>query len=210
MAKELPYFKYFPSEWVTGDITLCSMESQGLFVNICCYYWMKNCSMSLANAKQRFIKHEACLNELLNNGILKLDENENIIINFLDKQMSEFVNVSEKRSKSGTLGGLAKAKQLPKSAKAKAGNKDKDKDKELDKEKDNNIPTFDEFKNYVLENEPNIELKSLELKYKSWIENDWKDGYDKKIKNWKSKILNTIKFLPKNDNKINGRPKLAI
>jgi hypothetical protein len=47
-------------------------------------------------------------------SILKIDENENIVINFLDKQMNEFVNVSEKRSISGSLGGLAKAKHLPK------------------------------------------------------------------------------------------------
>jgi len=64
-------------------------------------------------------------------------------------------------------------------------------------EKNNNIPEFTEFKNYVLENEPNIELKALELKYKSWIENNWKDGNNKPIKNWKSKILNTIQYLPK-------------
>lgn len=133
MAKELPYFKYFPSEWVTGDITLCSMETQGLFVNLCCYYWMKNCSMSLANAKQRFSKYEASLNELLKIGILKIDENENVVINFLDKQMNEFVNVSEKRSLSGALGGLAKAKHLPKIAIAKPSNKDKEKEKDINK-----------------------------------------------------------------------------
>ena len=131
MAKELPYFKYFPSEWVTGDITLCSIESQGLFVNICCYYWMKNCSMSLANAKQRFSKHIALLNELLEIDIIKLDEDGNLIISFLDKQMNEFINVAEKRSIAGAKGGKAKAKQLLKFAKAKPSYKDKEVDKDI-------------------------------------------------------------------------------
>lgn len=73
-----------------------------------------------------------------------------------------------------------------------------------------NIPAFNDFKNYVLENEPNIDLKALELKYKSWIENDWKDGNNKQIKNWKSKILNTIQFLPRNtDNKQTNKLNLS-
>ena len=69
-----------------------------------------------------------------------------------------------------------------------------------DKEKirEDKIPTYDEFKNYALENEPNINLKSLELKYKAWCENNWKDGNNKPIKNWKSKLLNTIPHLGKN------------
>ncbi len=36
---------------------------------------------------------------------------------------------------------------------------------------------------------------SLKSKYESWIENGWKDGNENKIKNWKSKIKNTIPFL---------------
>lgn len=36
---------------------------------------------------------------------------------------------------------------------------------------------------------------SLKAKFDSWINNNWRDGNDKKIKNWKSKINNTIPFL---------------
>lgn len=80
-----------------------------------------------------------------------------------------------------------------------------DTNKNVKNVKNKYIPEFNEFKNYVLENEPNINLKSLELKYKSWIENKWKDGNNKPIKNWKTKILNTITYLPKNieEKKIN-------
>lgn len=112
MSKELPYFKWNPGKYVTGDITLCSMEAQGVFSNCCNYYWMKECSMSLANAKQRYSKHIAALNELLSNNIIKLDDEENIIIEFLDEQMQEFINISEKRKKAGAKGGVAKAKQM--------------------------------------------------------------------------------------------------
>ena len=57
------------------------------------------------------------------------------------------------------------------------------------------IPEFKEFKDYALDNKSNINLLSLELKYKSWVENDWKDGNDNKITNWKTKLLNTLPHL---------------
>ena len=63
---------------------------------------------------------------------------------------------------------------------------------------DNNekiIPTFEIFKSYALEQKKNIDLESLKMKYEAWKINDWKDGYNKPIKNWKSKLLNTIPHL---------------
>jgi len=66
------------------------------------------------------------------------------------------------------------------------------------------MPTLEDFKNYALEKskEKNIDLdiQKLELKYESWKESGWKDGHNKLIKNWKSKILNTIPYL-KSENK---------
>ncbi len=32
-------------------------------------------------------------------------------------------------------------------------------------------------------------------KYEAWVENGWKDGNNKKIKNWKTKLRNTLPFL---------------
>ena len=65
------------------------------------------------------------------------------------------------------------------------------------KNEKNNIPAYEDFKNYALEKDKTIDLKALKNKYDSWIENDWKDGNDKKIINWKSKLLNVITYLPK-------------
>ena len=55
-----------------------------------------------------------------------------------------------------------------------------------------NIPTWDEFKSYALENKPNVNVDDLELKYKSWVAGGWKTGTGRKIKNWKSTLLNTL------------------
>lgn len=85
----------------------------------------------------------------------------------------------------------------------------KEKKSKVNKSKENiYIPSWDEFKNYAIEKEPNINLQSLKLKYDAWKENNWKDGKGKKIQNWKSKILNTIPYLNKNTSyqpKINDR-----
>ncbi|GEM52765.1 hypothetical protein EB1_25550 [Empedobacter brevis NBRC 14943 = ATCC 43319] len=60
-----------------------------------------------------------------------------------------------------------------------------------------NIPSLEEFTEYAktLENYiPELEILIIE-KYDSWIKNDWKNGYNKSITNWKSSIKNAIPFL---------------
>ncbi|HRC82057.1 MAG TPA: hypothetical protein PLF27_11810 [Sedimentibacter sp.] len=136
MAKELPYFKFQPSEWVTGDITLCSMEAQGLFINLCCFYWIKDCSISLTNAQQRFSNHVTSLEELLSKEIIKVNSDNKIIIEFLDEQMQKFSDISAKRSKSGSMRAQANAKQMQSKCKANANIL---RDRERDRE-DINIP----------------------------------------------------------------------
>jgi len=54
------------------------------------------------------------------------------------------------------------------------------------------VPAFDLFLSYAIENKPNVSKQALELKYKAWVVNGWKDGNDKAIKNWKTKLLNTL------------------
>ncbi len=73
------------------------------------------------------------------------------------------------------------------------------KESKEDKSKVNDIPTFEDFKTYALENDNNIDLKLLEQKYESWKVNGWKTGGDKprEIKNWKTTLLNTLPFLQK-------------
>ena len=68
------------------------------------------------------------------------------------------------------------------------------------------IPEFSEFLIYAREKEKDINEASLKNKYDAWIENGWKNGYDKPIKSWKSSLLNTLQFIEKNNqkNNING------
>ena len=141
MAKEIGYFRFYPIEWLKGDITLFDSDVQGAFILLCCYYWSKDCSMSVANAKQRLSN---CLNNfdtLLNNEIVTVDDEDNIHIEFLDEQFDKVSSISRKRSKSGRLGGTASAKQVLSKPKASAKQlpiyKDNDNDKEY------NVQTFE-------------------------------------------------------------------
>jgi len=73
----------------------------------------------------------------------------------------------------------------------------------------NIYPPFGDFKKYALENNPKVDLLNLELKYKAWIENNWRDGNNKKIINWKSKLLNTLPYLNKSSLGSNSEIKLV-
>lgn len=68
-------------------------------------------------------------------------------------------------------------------------------EKERKEEKEIYIPEFSEFLAYALELKPNINNQELKLKYEAWKVNGWKDGNDKPIKNWKSKLAQTLKYI---------------
>jgi hypothetical protein len=65
-------------------------------------------------------------------------------------------------------------------------------------------PDFLEFKTFAFENQPETDLKKLELKFKSWVMADWHNGKGSKIKNWKSTLLNTLSFLKNETNRENN------
>lgn len=74
----------------------------------------------------------------------------------------------------------------------------------LKQETINNIPVFDEVLVYAKEKEPSIDPKALKNKYDAWVENDWKDGNDSPIKNWKTKICHTLPYINKITTTITG------
>lgn len=125
----------------------------------------------------------------------------------LKRDLKHWNNVKQVRSDSGKLGGRPK-KQI----KAKEPNALLEKQTKAkkavnvnvtvsDSVNDNgtvnvkNIPEFPEFLKYAKENKPKVDEESVKLKYKAWKENDWNDGNDKPIKNWRTKLLNTLQFL---------------
>lgn len=103
MAKELPYFKFEPAEYLTKNISFCSLQAQGLFVNVCCYYWQRNCNLTVDQLLRR-LSHRLELDELIKEGIIDL-EKDKISIKFLDKQLQELSVKSKINKINGSKGG---------------------------------------------------------------------------------------------------------
>jgi hypothetical protein len=85
MAKELPYFKFYTSEWTNGDITLEDYNLQGFFVNVCAYYWSKDCDLSLVNLQKKFRNDNNLIEYLIANKLIKV-AGDNVVISFLNEQ----------------------------------------------------------------------------------------------------------------------------
>lgn len=204
MAKELPYFKFEPNQWENGNIQMLSREDKGLFIDLCTMYWSRLGDVPLKLAIQKLCNGNAtALNSLCEENIIELID-ENIYIKFLSEQLNEFENISEQNSKNAKEGWEKRRKLKGESERnATALNSQSENDairedkSKKDKSKKDNIPTFVEFLSYALEKEPEICEIDLKRKYESWLVNNWKDGNDKKITNWKTKLINTLKYLDK-------------
>jgi len=101
---KLPYFKFNPSEYLTGDIQLCSIAAQGVFVNICCLYWTRSCVLTREQLSKRY--DEALIAEL--SCVLKY-EGEQVVIDFLNEQFDEISETKRVQSHAGHVAGLASA-----------------------------------------------------------------------------------------------------
>jgi hypothetical protein len=108
MAKELPYFKFEPAEYLTKDISFCSLGAQGLFINICAYYWQRNCKLTKDQLLKR-LNHLKEFDELIDEGVIDLKENgQTIVIKFLDMQLLDVAKTSSQNSVNGAKGGRPK------------------------------------------------------------------------------------------------------
>ena len=130
--KKLPWFKFTPNEWLTGNIVGEDMCAQGVFINICAYYWKEGGSVPLSKIERRYGKYDSF--NLIKKEYLKI--NDNIVnIKFLDEQLSGLEEERKNDSENGRKGAEvrwgkdrgAMARPLPTIA-------DKDIDKEKEKE----------------------------------------------------------------------------
>ena len=143
MAKELPYFKHEPSEWLEGEIQVCSDAAIVCFTNLRDGYWLKLGCISYAFALHKYCRKDAIiLQELIDNGIVDLD-GDKIIIKFLDEQLEEFQNTSDKRRHAANKRwNDASAMQVH--SKSNAIREDKRRE---DNKKEQDVFSFDEFWN---------------------------------------------------------------
>ena len=179
MSKELPFFKFNATEWITGNISYESFEMQGAFISVCAEYWNRNNCLTIEEAKLR-LRNSEIVDKLIEKNYLKTKKN-NLVISFLDLERKEISAKRLKLSESGRKGGLSKAKA---SLKQGSSIKEVDKDKEIDKEVKGKFkrPTIDEINAFCLENNFELNAQSFIDYYDS---NGWKVGKNN-MKDWKA------------------------
>lgn len=131
---KLTWFKFTPSDWMMGKIQRCPADTRGMFMNLCCLYWNKECDLSAEDAEIEVDEEHFSI--LLKKKIIALD-GENIRISFLDEQMEEILETSEKRREAANKRWAKKnasAMQVHKSAMQNDADKSKIRE-EGDKEK---------------------------------------------------------------------------
>jgi hypothetical protein len=178
MAKELPYYKHEPSEWLEGEIQICSDEAIVCFINLCSGYWLKLGCISYAFALQKYCRRDtSILQELIDTGMVDKNE-DNIYIKFLDKQLSEFNNVSQKRSKAAQKR-WSDANALQVHSKSNAIREEKIREKNMFI-----APTFLQVAEYCNERKNNVDVNKFIDFYDS---KGWMVGKNK-MKDWKACI----------------------
>lgn len=148
----LPFFKFFIQKWLLGNIQFCSIEAQGLFVNICVLYWGKRCELTSEQIQKSYPKkYLKFIKELESQEVLKISDGK-ISISFLDEQLKDCQEVSELNSRNALEGWKQRksnATALPphseRIANAMPQEEDKDKDEEEDKDK---IPSEGLLRNF--------------------------------------------------------------
>ena len=113
MATNLPYFKFYSSEWNDGDITLESFQTQGVFINICSLYWSRECSLTLDKLIRRFPNSENDIMLLIKENLIKNLDDGTIKIRFLDEQYKGRDGRSSTSKTNGAKGGRPKKPKEP-------------------------------------------------------------------------------------------------
>lgn len=200
MAKELPYFRFTVSEWLNDDISLEDYELKGFFIDLCAYYWFKDCQVTKDQVVKRFSSAPTQLERCLEQGFVKENLLKNLLeINFLNKQWNVLKKYHKSRVKSGRLGGLQKARSAKGELKVSSSYKDKDKDKDKDNQGEEKITTLKEVDFKIREVVDHLNLKtktSYSVKTKLTCQNisarlkegftveDFKTVINKKSKEW--------------------------
>lgn len=108
MAKTL-WYKFNATNWLAGDISLEDFDLQGIFVNVCAVYWNKNGDITLQELRHRYRNNLDLFNQLIDKFV-KINEDNTISIEFLDKQLNDLGILSKINSRNGKLGGRPKTK----------------------------------------------------------------------------------------------------
>ena len=225
MAKkdDLPAMMFYVGDWLKApDIQCLDYETKGIWFEMLCYMWESNERGYLTYTIQELARLlrlsedllKQKLEQLLKRGIYSVRETDGAIYS---RRMVRDQEIREIRKKSGSLGGKKSFAKRFAQAKNQANTEietgtEIETEDVIEKNDKKIIPEFDEFFNYckTLEIYHQSMDFQIQAKYNAWKENKWKDGNNKSIKNWKTKIQNTMPYFNQNkDQKNQNRQQLS-
>ena len=110
MANNLPYFRFFVQEWQNSKVSVENYKMQGLYINICAYYWVNDCDLTLLTLQKKFKDCKTLITEMIKNGLIKHEKKHNKIqIDFLNIQYDLLSEKRKLRQAAGMRGGNATA-----------------------------------------------------------------------------------------------------
>jgi len=118
MAREIPWFKFSPEAWISGDIKHCSNDTRVFFLDLCCYLWknkaiIKNDKKLVTRLTGDLELFNKCLEELVEWEIIDYDTVDmSITVKFITKLYNEATVKSKKASAAGKAS--AKSKKMNK------------------------------------------------------------------------------------------------
>jgi uncharacterized protein YdaU (DUF1376 family) len=190
MAKD-PAFLFYPSDFLTGTMFM-NHEQVGIYVRLLC-----------SQHQHGGMIDKVSFNALVKDDVLIKGKFVETEIGFFNERLAEEMELRCKKStniseavkevwrKRKELNGIpSESKKKPKAV--SKGIEDEDVIKDII------IPSETEFFEYckTIKEFPFSEYEySIKSKYESWVANGWKDGNNTKIKNWKTKIKNTLPHL---------------
>lgn len=221
MAKELPYFKFEPSEWENGNIQICSREDKGLYIDLCALYWSRIGDVPFKLAVQKLCGGNAtAFDSLIDSQIFRIIDGM-IYIEFLDLQLQEFENLSIQNKENALKGwkkrrnnkalsdrnATASISQCENDAirEEKRREEEKKEEKIIEEKSIKSVskkflkPTRDEILDYCKQNSILMDIDYFIDYYES---NGWKVGKNP-MKDWKATIRTwhkRVKNNPQNNN----------
>lgn len=184
MEQSLPFWKFYPVEWNKGDITLCTLSAQGLFTNICSFYWMRLGDITLKQINRKFPNNENLLKELINEEILRVMEDGHVRIHFLDEQLLAMGQTTSKEP----------VKTMSRTKYKKDKNKDKEKIYIRARTRNKIPPDIKDVQDYCEERKSKIDPERWYDYYQS---NGWMVGKTK-MKDWQASIRTWERNLEQN------------
>lgn len=191
-------YTWYPKDWGNSEAVFeLTLIERGLYRELIDMA-MLNDNKTVINLKTWARKFGSSVDEiegilitLTDLNLIKVDK-ENLFIPSCESRLN-LVRGGRNGGKKSKPTPKPKAKPLDKPTTKPTPKQKKEKHK---KEIENKIeiPEYNEFISYARELKPKVIEQEVRIKYEAWKVNGWKDGYDKPIKNWKVKLLNSLKY----------------